>query len=773
MVISNQSRLLLIYVTISAATVGAITLLQYYRYDLFGTNLLLGWDSPRYVWVANEIITKGPLYLINYGNYPHLYAQLLAFLGYLTGNIIIIERILPLAFCTLLIYANAKITLKITKNIHIAGLTALLTAMSINTLRLYADLNRNLMVLSLSFTSFLLISNFIDQGPINRNSLLNKTYLSILAIFLVIAGTQLETFLVLALTSILIGILTRNWKKLTALILIPTIPTAILLAMFPQLPLRYINQIGLFTRELSLNEVLPWIGGSWILFGFLVAGAAYLSYKAIKQKNTLASAMFSWTAVTTLLFILTVQRTIPLSAEYSIRALIILPIPVLLASAVSASGNLLKAAFLEIGISSPTKRHALKINLKHIALIATTIVLVTSSITITAQHYDEFLTPYITRPVYDRIQAASDFLNKNGFSKPLILVYGENAYWFGQLCSSYLGAEIGSHYYYKGDLNSLLHFSTGGPQYYQKAAFACPILLITPYLYDKEIPYYITQYHIGQGIYIIPPGSLISCEIDYGPSVAVSVDGGIREIKSEYLYADQDDPSLIVLRVATEGHTSYTFENYPQNWAFLKLEQGGALSYPEKDPRRLDGAKATEGNDPAESTQDWSISQTGIISIENSTAKEGYANLKAEGITDSWGNLGVRYNPQGTWDLSHEFSLAVWAKANENTPFTITLTDSAGHTRTYWDIKPDDTSATTQWKRFTINLNTYTSQNGNFDLTKVDSVDFYIYSNPGRKMTLWIDDPIIDDALPTGQTVYKARVSDKDLIVAYFTVRIS
>jgi hypothetical protein len=117
--------------------------------------------------------------------------------------------------------------------------------------------------------------------------------------------------------------------------------------------------------------------------------------------------------------------------------------------------------------------------------------------------------------------------------------------------------------------------------------------------------------------------------------------------------------------------------------------------------------------------------------------------------------------------------LAVWAKASENTPFSITLTDSAGNTRTYWDIKPDETSATTQWKRFTINLNNYTSQNGNLDLTKIDSVDFYIYSTPGKQMILYIDDPIIDDAVPTEQTVYKARVSEKDLIVAYFAARIN
>ncbi len=772
MVTLAKSRLLLIYVIASATLLGAITLLQYLNYDLIGTDLLLGWDSPRYVWAANDVITKGPLNLIRYGDYPHLYVQLLAILGYITGNVAIIERILPIIFGTLLIYANAKITHKITKNIHIAGLAAILTALSINTLRLYADLHRNLMVLSLSFTSFLLISNIIDQTPFTKRSLLNKSYPAIIAIFLLIAATQLETFVVLALTTILVGILSRNWKKLAALTLPPTIPAATLLAIFPQLPLRYLNQFGQFTRELYLDEILLWTGGSWILFGLLTAGATYTFYHAIKRKDTLASAVFSWTAIASLLFILTMQRTIPLSAEYAVRTLFILPISVLLASAVSASVNLLRDVFFEIALSSPTKMHVLRISLKQVIPIFIVSILVASSAATVYQHYDEFMTPYITRPGYDKIQAASDFLTRNGLSKPLILVYGENAYWFGQLYSSYLGAEIGSHYRYKGDLNSLLHFSTGANQSYVKAAYACPILLITPYLYDKEIPYCMTQYHIGQGIYIIPPGSPISYEIDYGPAVTVTASDGIKEIRSEYLYVDQDDPSLAVLRVAITGHTSYTFENYPQNWIFLKLEQNGALSHPEKDPRRFDGAMAIEGNDPAESTQDWSTSQTATTGIETSTAQEGQANLKLEGFTDSWGNLGARYNPQGTWDLSHKSTLAVWAKANENTPFSMTLTDADGDTRTYWDIKPDETSATTQWKRFSINLNDYTSQNGSFDLTKTDSADFYIYSNPGRKMTLWIDDPIVDDVLSTEQAIYKARVFYSDLIVAYFSVRI-
>ncbi len=765
-----KSRLLIIYVTIAIAIITTISVLQYNRYSLYGTNLLLGWDSSRYVWVAQEIITKGPVYTTSIRSYPHFYIQLLAFLGYVAGNIAIVERILPLVFCTLLIFANAKITLKITKNIHIAGLAAILTSLSINTLRLFADLNRNLMALSLGFTAFLLISNFIDQKTINKKSLRSKTYLSIMALFLIIAGTQFETFFVLAISIILLGVSTRNAKKLTALTLIPAIPTAVLLAMFPNLPQIYLKQIGFARPELTLGEILLWSGGSWLLLSFLTAGAIYLSYRAIRQRNTMASIIFFYTAVITAAVILTTQKIIPINAEYALRALFILPIPLLFASAIHASATLLKGVFIEIGVSSPAKRRALKISVKHVAVTTIVLILIASSTTTTFQHYNEFLTPYIPEIGYQKITTAIQYLKENSLRKPIVVLYGEHASWFSDLYNNYIGAEIGEHYNYHGNINNLLYIRTDRPQ---STRFLVPILIITPYLYDKEIPYYITPYHISQGVYIIPPNSTINQITDFGPSVAMTTDLDIQEIKSEYIYADQNDPATIVLRVTTKGYTTYTLENYPQNWAFLKLEQGDALSFRENNPQRFNGTKAIEGNDPTESIQYWSTLQAATISIISSSGKEGYANMRIDGTTDSWGNLGARYNAPGTWNLTSQSSMAVWARANEETTFSIGLTDSAGNTRTYWNIQPDGSSATPQWKRFVVSLNSYHSQSPDFDLSKVDSVDFYVYSTSGRTMTLWIDDPVIDNVSPTSRTVHKARVLQKDPIIVYFTVKMN
>lgn len=769
MVAPGRSRLFFSYVIISCALVGAISVLQYCKYGLLGTDLLLGWDSPLYVWMARRVLTSGPFYFVGVSGYPYLYVQLLAFLGYITGDVVVVERVLPFIFTIVLIFANAKITYRITGNVHMAGLAALLTGLSINTLRLYADLNRNLMAVSLSFVSFLLISDFVNQDSVNRRSLLSKTYLATTIVFFVIAGTQLETFFVLALSSILLGVSSRNWKKLFALTLTWAIPTTVLLVLFPRLPLSYLHTTGWFTSELTIDKILLWSGGSWILLGFLTAGALYLSFRAVRQKDTLASMVLFWATTIAFLFILTTQKVIPFSAEYTIRALLILPIPVLFASAVFASATLLKDVFFEIGLSSPSERHAVRISLMQVALVFTISILVINSTAITTQHYDEFLTPYIPRSGYDKISTASQYLRSNGMSKPLVVFYGEHISWFSSLYSSYLRVEIGEHYLYQGDISGLLRNTV--PGWHKQIMFCNPVLLITPYLYDKEVPYCFARYHIGQGIYVIPPNSVVSYETSYGPAVTVTSDDGTKEVRSEYLYVDPDDSSLIVLRVVTSCYTSYTFENYPLEWAFLKLEQGGALSLPEKNPRRFNGTSAVEGNDPAESTEDWSMSQTGTMNISDFFRKEGNASLGIDGFTDSWGNLGARYNPHGTWGLQGQLSLAVWAKASEKTTFSMTLTDSSGNTRTFWDIRPDGESATTEWKRFAVNLGNYTSQSQSFDLSRVDSVDFYVYCDPGKHLSFWIDDPVIDDALTTGGAVYKARVLQEDLITLYFWTR--
>jgi hypothetical protein len=172
---------------------------------------------------------------------------------------------------------------------------------------------------------------------------------------------------------------------------------------------------------------------------------------------------------------------------------------------------------------------------------------------------------------------------------------------------------------------------------------------------------------------------------------------------------------------------------------------------------------------------DWSSpwpEQDATLEIDTSTKKEGYASLKITGKTDSWGSLGVRYDSPGTWNLTGYSTISVWAKSNQSAPFSISLIDANGNSRTFWSIKAGEESATTGWKRFAVNLSDYTSQTDGFNLSMVDTVNFYVWdSNTGKPISFWIDDLTVDTTLNLHSFVYKDRVPVDETVVAYFYVR--
>jgi len=104
-------RFYLVGYRIAASALVTLTMLiQSYKYEIFGTTLLLGWDSPAYVWMAKYVIDRGPLNMVHMWSYPNLYVHLLAFFGYLTGNLVMIERILPILFGFILIRVKETFT---------------------------------------------------------------------------------------------------------------------------------------------------------------------------------------------------------------------------------------------------------------------------------------------------------------------------------------------------------------------------------------------------------------------------------------------------------------------------------------------------------------------------------------------------------------------------------------------------------------------------------------------------------------------------------------
>jgi len=565
-------------------------------------------------------------------------------------------------------------------------------------------------------------------------------------------------------------------------------------------------------HELTFDQIFLWGGGSWILLSFLIL-ATYFFYRSRLRKDELAKLVFSWGFVIILIVFLIGFKIIPFPSDFAIRALFNMPFSVLLALAISACNEFIKSSHFKIA-SSP-KKYSIRVAFRPLLLSILAFSLTATSIFVAFQHYNEFLTPYIPRSSYEKILETKAFLAKNDLSNPVFVFYGCPAYWFFGIYRNYVGAELGEHFAYYGEIENLFRFIRSEPEssdpsisetenYYStlfynelignwsgpppptyvheayitsvESLVSHPIVIIAPDFYNDNIPYCIKPFYIDDGIYVIPPNSQIDfTKVSYGPEITVIRDGTTSKINSTYLYIDPKDPSIVYLSVnASHGYTSYNLTNIPSDWNFAWIEQGGDTSFPERDSRRVNGTIALVGNDPTESLENWSTpwpEQDASLEIDKSSKKEGFASLKITGKTDKWGNLGVRYDLNGTWDLSKYSSISVWAKSNQSAPFSITLTDANGNSRTFWSIKAGEESATTGWKRFAVNLSDYTSQTDGFNLSVVDTVNFYVCdSSAGKPISFWIDDLTVDTSIAFEKAIYKDRVPVNEMVVIYFYI---
>lgn len=782
----------------SLVTLTSIVVLQFFRHNMLGTGLLLGWDSSGYVWAAENIVRYGSVFMIQHWGFPNLYIQLLAFLGYLSGNFTLTETILPLIFAALLVYASSQCIREITGSVYAACLNVFLTTLSINTLRLWSDLHRNLMALSLSFVVMLWFSRSRDE-----KLALEKRYLAITAAFFVIAITHFETYVFLTATLLLYTIFAREYRKVVSWILPAAIPSAVVVPML--LSKAFFSSWGsefAIGNQLRLDEIFQWLGGSAFLFVFLVLGVIYLLYRSVKHGNVLSRLMLLWVIITIGLAFLIESGILLLSHEVSFRLLLTVPVSLLLSLSAVAVVNETRNTKLNLRIFSTKKNYPLALSLRKIAVVLVLLLMVNTAF-VAIQNIDVYLTPYVPNPAYTKIVEAKNYLNSNQLRTPVVVFYGEPAIWYGWLFRTYIGAELGEHFAYYGEFDKLLNFAPldNGDQTERALSNAWynemlgrygtmwphsssitsiddlrshPVIVISPDLYYGRIPYYMKPFHIGQGIYVIPPDTLTKTnETLYGPSVTLLRNGISSQTRSEYLNIDPNDPSIVYVMVeALPGYESFEVTNFPSNWVFYSLTQGGDLSFPEENPIRPDGNPAIFGNDPTEKLDAWiPVAINGTILSDVSMVKEGTSCLEVSGAFDSWGNLGVLYDSTGVLDLTQSNSLAVWAKSSEAGAFSVDLIDVNGNARTYWSLTASDgSSSSSDWRRFVIRLDQFSSERGTFDLNAVDKIFFYVWNDKGqgKSISLWIDDLTLDNLGNFDTYVRKGRVLPNEGVIFYF-----
>lgn len=144
-----------------AASIILITIVTgaYLVSGIMNTGIMLGgWDTPFYAWDARIVIQYGPWYLMQLQSYTNLYTELVAFFGFIFGSVVLAQKILPVILGMLSILLFMAISYKISNNVTVAGLAAILTPLTVGTLHLVSEYHRNHMAYVLSISTFLLLA---------------------------------------------------------------------------------------------------------------------------------------------------------------------------------------------------------------------------------------------------------------------------------------------------------------------------------------------------------------------------------------------------------------------------------------------------------------------------------------------------------------------------------------------------------------------------------------------------------------------------------------
>jgi hypothetical protein len=530
------------YFLVASSILAVFYFQQYSRNNIVpGKGLLLGWDSPRYVWQALGVISFGPQYLIEVWGYTHFYVLLLAVVGYLLNNVILAEVLLPLILGILLLFLLFEYAKLLFDNVHFAGLTIILMPFSLNFLRILADLHRNLMAINLVYIGFLLLLKYY-------NSYKMKYVITLFVVAIILAGTQIETYAVFSATIIFFLLFLWNIKLLKQLIWCIVLPLIIIFLLVPRFFFSYLTVSSgwawkIYTEKVLQNIIITWCGGSFPLVILTLAGSLYLVVKSIK-KSKIALLLITWVFILILPLILYTLRIFPLPVDFIERALVLLPTPMLEISAINLLYEIQKNILKILNNSALSK--IIKIFLLSIIILVFCYTLLTSS-TLSKSQVKYWYTPYIPRSAYNKILIATNYLKILGYSQypPIFIFYGDPGFWFAELYRSYIGIQIGEHFAYYGKLEDLLALrisepSSRDPQIQNKERVLAygfmaelkgdslgvyrhkiyikqasdilnyTIVIIKPEFYSYTIPKNFEQYKVSEGIYIIPPKALAS-----------------------------------------------------------------------------------------------------------------------------------------------------------------------------------------------------------------------------------------------------------------------
>lgn len=807
----ENRRLFFSYTIISFCILVIFSITRYFEVDALNSDLILGgWDAPFYAWHARYAILEGPIYLMQRLGYPYLYTQLVAFFGWIFGNFVIVQKILPVIMGLILISLYQIISFKISKNIHIAGLTALLAPISVGTIRLVGEYNRNLMAFLLSLVIFFLISKANNTNE-------KRFYFYIFAILFVMSATQFETFGITVLVLSLFYLLRKNLRKLLYLLLLSLSVIGLLVSLFPDFLSRY--YFSLMPQSYSLTSTYGffdftfWTVGSVYLLPLLFLGLYLLFYKyRLKKNNVFPLLLFALSVfllgISFILLVISQFSSNPVFGVFGIRSLLILPTPILLGLAISYICKLIQKVKVKVNLDYSKRILTFYYNNrknpnKTVKIISVLFVIIIFMSLFWTTNIARTTTsgPYLQISGYFKLKQASQYLSENNLHEPIFLFHGSSV-WSTDYYRAYIGIEIGEHLAYYGSLDNLIKFRPTYPDFLsvekELAAFESekylqdlmensnytiypqkvyvsnlyelrshPLVYVIPELYDALIPFYIKEFEVEDGIFIVPSFSMI--ENIVSPIFKLETENGNSEVTGEL-----NDDSIEVNISGVSG-SWFRLTGFSSNYYYTRIEQNGLPDYPEKNPRRLDGSIAKIGNDPADDTQNWKAPESNSelqLNRLSSDKMEGNYSLSATGNIDFWKTISIVYDPPFLMNLSQYDVLSFWGKNNKTDAiWALTLWDNNGHKSTYWGIdtvNQTDENKMKDWRRIVTKINEPSEIQAEFDYQNIESIGFGLFSGSSEEVINFsIDDVIVDNSLDETE-VFKSRISANDNVKVFF-----
>ena len=790
-----------------AAAVSAATIVAQYVRHWAGADTLLGWDSPAYVWQVQMIQRYGASQMVNIWQYPNLYVQALASLARISNNPFLSEQLLPFFLGIIWLALIAILAERAFRSVPLAGFAALATAVSPNYLRLMADLHRNVLSVVLTLAVLLVVSRMAHRGFRWKDTLL------LTGMFLAILATQFETFAFATLAFI-----PTSWWFLRPRIRNPVlvaigIAWLVMIASFPS------QFFGYTTAIVPVEFLPPLLAFDFFLFaGFallpvLLATSVFGLMLARRENNLLLGFFTLWSLILFAVATVVALGIVRIPATFALRALLLLPIGFL--TAYAASGRWWKVV---AGFRTPSKRVSLHNPKEHVAgdsarrsiFVGIVFLVVIGSVAhVTVDHY---FTNYLDSGLLTRIESVATLTSKLGLDRPIFLFGGPVISWTVSLVRNNLGARIGEHFGYYGRLQDLSNLQpslstspdpsyenqenrwsrtyfleltgalTGPPGIYAHGAYVRsladleerPIVIVVPEFYNLDLPAGLVPYHVGEGIFVLPPGALSTLQqVAPGPLINTIIDGRTTTLQAQFVRLTFDTTLRAhVMLDFGQGHTSIAVPAYPSGWKFLELRQGIYRSFPELEPSRGDGALAQMGNDPSESLPSWNP-LTSNLTLDRKDFREGNGSLRLSGRMDDYGNLPVRFVAVRNDILVPKSYLALWAKCEGDLSIRLTLHDENGLRRTLVPTANENLRCGSVWHRFVFDSHSFEFEEEGFQLGRLAFLDVFVSGVPSSNASFIIDDLVFDKPVSGSDPISRSRLLPGDRVTLLFSAEVT